>query len=82
MSSVDDPDGTAKEGDDTPPVAYARAERAKYGTWRLVVDDCPLCHERHTHGGGAAGGPHYGLRLAGCRTREIRGYQLRPAVAS
>lgn len=37
----------------TAPVALARLEHHPHGgVW--IVDDCPLCHRRHRHGGGGA----------------------------
>lgn len=83
---VDVPTDSAKEGDDSPPVAYARAGRVwsrKGHPWELIVDVCPLCSRKHAHGGGTGQEPRYGVRASHCADRATRGfYQLRPAVAS
>ncbi len=34
------------------PMAIFYAKRRKDKIWDLVVNDCPFCHKKHTHGGG------------------------------
>lgn len=64
------------------PIAYCRAYAAR-GTfgryWVLVVDTCPLCGNRHTHGGGDQLRPSYGHRAAHCADGRLGGYWLEPA---
>jgi len=51
----------------------------------LIIERCPLCGKRHTHGTGGKAGPDFGHRLAHCFVREkgtaldvavVRGYTL------
>lgn len=39
----------------TPIIAHGRIVRARSGSWLLVVDRCPFCRRKHTHG--APAGP-------------------------
>lgn len=67
------------------PVAWARLEQDKHGFY-WVIDRCPLCAKRHTHGGGALdGNPR---RLLGHRNQHCTdqdppcvGYVLREGVS-
>ncbi|MFD7443910.1 hypothetical protein [Streptomyces sp. NPDC059909] len=64
------------------PIAYCRAYAARgaFGRyWVLVVENCPLCGQGHTHGGGDQLRPSYGHRAAHCADGRLGGYWLEPA---
>lgn len=47
-------------------IAYVHAELAGR-QWLWVIDDCPYCGRRHTHGGGRGTGPTLlGFRVPHC----------------
>ncbi len=64
------------------PIALAHLERERgYLLW--VVDVCPLCGQRHTHGAGRVGEDprlYLGHRVAHCVTGSARGYYLEAAA--
>ncbi|GGS27809.1 hypothetical protein GCM10010221_26820 [Streptomyces parvus] len=65
-------------------IAHCRAYAARgcFGRyWVLVIDTCPHCAERHTHGGGPGRRPSFGHRLAHCGGSPAgRGYWLEPTT--
>jgi len=63
------PPDDAREHEAGPPVALSRVVRNDFPAGhevRLVVDDCPLCHQEHVHPGGLERRPMYGRRSAPC----------------
>jgi hypothetical protein len=46
------------------------------GIWDLVIEHCPYCGKRHTHGGGSGIAPSLGRRLSHCHNG---GYELKEA---
>lgn len=59
--------------------AKVTAKRARDGVWDLVVEHCPYCGKRHSHGGGNGEQPFYGNRLSHCLNNE-RDYELVPGL--
>lgn len=58
------------------PIAYAVPRRGRDGIWPLIVDRCPLCGQRHSHGGGNGDAPVFGCRAAHCMTTGAGSYRL------
>jgi hypothetical protein len=48
------------------PIVQASARRCRDGVWSLRVAHCPLCGNKHNHGGGSGDTPFYGARTADC----------------
>ena len=34
------------------PIAIYHSKRRRDKIWDVIVEDCPFCHHKHTHGGG------------------------------
>jgi hypothetical protein len=64
------------------PIALCHLERqGKYLLW--VVEHCPHCGQRHTHGAGRVGedpAPYLGHRGAHCLASPAGGYYLKEAT--
>jgi len=62
----------------TVPKVKVQAVRQNYGTWLLVIHDCPFCHQEHTHNGGDERTPILGNRRSHCAgdRSEWREYEL------
>lgn len=65
------------------PIALCHLERdRRYQRW--VLDVCPHCGKRHTHGAGRVGEdpkPYLGHRCGHCLTTPAGGYYLQEAEA-
>jgi hypothetical protein len=60
------------------PKIEVKAKRAR-GAWLLIVEKCPYCGKKHTHGGGDGKLPgSYGFRVPHCFGDHPQ-YELIPA---